>query len=572
MARSHQLTRAVRAARERPIRNALASPLIRRYTAAYLAATVAEWTMFIGTLVYAFDHGGPSVAGITSIVMLTPFAIVSPYAGRTVDRYRPNVVRLLANVVQTGGLAFSAISASVGASVAVVVAGALVAVAATTLLRPACAVLAPSMARSTRELAALNVLAAYCDNTSVFLGPLLATVALAVSGPALVLAGCAALTFFSAVVTLRDALKERDVPRPQRTEAPLSAARLAWHSVAALSRRPGATGVLALASGQHILVGALELILVVLANDVLALRPSGTGLLATSVGVGAVVCALTATTFSRRARLAPLMVGACAAISVVSIVLGALPSLYIALIGLPILGFSRSLLNLTSRSLLQRSSPPEALGSLFAVLEMFTGVGMLLGSIVAKVLISAGGTDAAFVGVAVFFAVLLLITWSSLRVADDSADIPIVAINLLRSMPLLAPLPSLELESIARGADEVTVAAGQVVVAEGDVGDQFYAVADGSFDVTICGVRVATIERGGSFGEIALLSDVPRTATVTASRAGLLLSIGREQFLTAVTGSDACHRAAWGQIRTLPVGAILAQPEFSTAAADLPRP
>ena len=55
-------------------------------------------------------------------------------------------------------------------------------------------------------------------------------------------------------------------------------------------------------------------------------------------------------------------------------------------------------------------------------------------------------------------------------------------------------------------------------------------------------------------------------------QAGLLLSIGREQFLTAVTGSDACHRAAWGQIRTLPVGAILAQPEFSTAAADLPRP
>jgi CRP-like cAMP-binding protein len=104
------------------------------------------------------------------------------------------------------------------------------------------------------------------------------------------------------------------------------------------------------------------------------------------------------------------------------------------------------------------------------------------------------------------------------------------------------------METVARSAEEVPTAAGEVVMTEGEPGDTFYAVADGSFEIVHAGKVMCTVERGASFGEVALLADVPRTATITCRRNGSLLAIQRAPFLAAVTGSDACRRAAWGVI------------------------
>jgi hypothetical protein len=248
-----------------------------------------------------------------------------------------------------------------------------------------------------------------------------------------------------------------------------------------------------------------------------------------------------------------LLIGALGSIVVVTVVLGIAPGLATALVLLPLAGFSRSLLDLTSRMLLQRATPPHAVGSIFAAIELFAGVGMMLGSIIAQVLIAAGGVDVALSGLGIFFAALLALTLRSLRVADDAADIPIVAISLLRRIPAFAPLPPLALETVARQATEVSVAAGDVVVTEGEEGDRFYAIADGSFEVDIGGRHIGTLERGSGFGEIALLAGVARTATVTAGRPGSLLAIQRGPFLTAVTGFEPSRQAAWGTIRTLDI-------------------
>jgi CRP-like cAMP-binding protein len=89
------------------------------------------------------------------------------------------------------------------------------------------------------------------------------------------------------------------------------------------------------------------------------------------------------------------------------------------------------------------------------------------------------------------------------------------------------------------------------VVTEGERGDLYYAVADGLFDVTIDDRYIRTIPRGGSFGEIALLADVPRTATVTSREHGSLLAVDRVGFLVAVTGHNSSRQAAWGAVRTI---------------------
>jgi hypothetical protein len=201
--------------------------------------------------------------------------------------------------------------------------------------------------------------------------------------------------------------------------------------------------------------------------------------------------------------------------------------------------------------LLQRATPPQALAPIFGAIELFAGIGMIVGSIGAQLLIAVQGVEAALIGVAAFFTLLLITTWRSLRVADDSADIPVVAISLLRRIPAFAPLPPPALETVARAAEELTTNTGQVVMTEGEPGDTFYAVADGSFDIVHDGKLVCTVERGASFGEVALLADVPRTATITCTQEGSLLAIQRAPFLVAVTGSDSCRRAAWGVIRTM---------------------
>ena len=256
----------------------------------------------------------------------------------------------------------------------------------------------------------------------------------------------------------------------------------------------------------------------------------------------------------KRDRLAPLLASALACIAIVSFALALAPALATALVLFSVVGFSRSLLDLTSRMLLQRATPADSLAAIFGAIELFAGVGMVVGSLMTQLLIAASGVDAALIGLGIFFTGLLLLTWRSLRVADDSADIPIVAISLLRRIPAFAPLPPLALEAVARAATEVSVAAGEAVVTEGEEGDAFYAVVDGSFDITISGRRVSTAERGASFGEVALLANVPRTATVSASCPGSLLAIQRVPFLIAVTGSDSSRQAAWGVIRTLELG------------------
>jgi CRP-like cAMP-binding protein len=115
---------------------------------------------------------------------------------------------------------------------------------------------------------------------------------------------------------------------------------------------------------------------------------------------------------------------------------------------------------------------------------------------------------------------------------------------------VFSSLPVAELETLSRAAEEVRTEPGEQIVVEGDVGDRYYAVMSGTFQVTIGDVPVYLAERGQGFGEVALLASVPRTATVTSTGDGLLLAIDRTPFLIAVTGHDSTRQAAWGVVRS----------------------
>ena len=477
---------------------------------------------------------------------------------------RPSTTRRASGVasiaVGTMGCAVAALFAELDGPVWVVVIASLVLFTTETSLRPLGAVLVPSIVRSSAELITANVRLGQCENASVLVGPLVAAGLLAVGGPSAVMHGCVVLTAFAAATAV-PGMRRGPLPTPPDRLAPpedvtpirrlARAATSPFHDLAAVARRPGALGVLAVEGGDFLLIGALDILLVVVAGEYLDLGGGGAGILSALFGIGAVGSGVIAGRLARRPRVGTMMVTTVAAIGVGCLAFGASITVVVACIVLPLLGVGRALLNLLARVLLQRSAPPSELPIVFGAVETTAGIGLITGSLLAQVLIAVGGVGTALTGMGVVFLVIAAATIRPLRAADDGADVPVVAMSLLRRLSMFEPLPTAPLEAVARSAVEHRVAAGDVVVRQGDHGDRFYAVADGRFDVSVSGEHIRTIGRGEGFGEIALLADVARTATVTATEPGALLAVEREPFLIAVSGHEAARRAAWAVVPRL---------------------
>jgi MFS family permease len=315
-------------------------------------------------------------------------------------------------------------------------------------------------------------------------------------------------------------------------------------SVAAVWRVPAARTLVGVVGSQYILVGALDVLYVVLAITTLGMGESGAGYLNSAFGAGGLIgAAITATLVARR-RLAPALIAGILTAALALGVLGVFPSVIGAFALITIAGLSRTVFDVTGRILLQRAAPPQVLGQVFALLESLMDAGLACGAILVPVLVGLSGARAALVGTALLFFVLVALAFRRLRTIDDSANVPQVEIQLLRSISIFSPLPAPELEGLARALVPVEFEDGATVMTEGEPGDRFYAIADGRVRVSKGGQEVATLGRGDGVGEIALIEDVPRTATVVALTDVSLYSLEKEPFVLALTGHAPAARAA----------------------------
>jgi hypothetical protein len=216
----------------------------------------------------------------------------------------------------------------------------------------------------------------------------------------------------------------------------------------------------------------------------------------------------------------------------------------VAIAAMAVVGAGNAVLDIAGFTLLQRIVPNRSRGSVFGVLEALVMLTVGVGAALGPLLVSVAGLPGAWMITGAVLPMLALLSWRVVTAADEHAVIPERELHALRGVPMLQVLPLTVLEQVAADLRPVSFPAGATIISQGAVGDRFYVIVSGEVDVRV-GERIVRRQLPGeSFGEVALLHDVPRTAGVVAATDVELLAIGREAFVAAVTGDYQSRQAA----------------------------
>jgi CRP-like cAMP-binding protein/predicted MFS family arabinose efflux permease len=403
---------------------------------------------------------------------------------------------------------------------------------------PAESALLPTLARSPAELTAANVVSSTIESLAMFGGPAIGGVLLAATSAEAVFGASAVAFFLSALVISRIRVEER----PERKEQAAGAVQEFAAGFVTLAREPGLRVLVLLLAAQTLVAGALNVLIVVSALRLLDLGEEGVGFLNSAVGIGGLLGALAAAALIGRRLTSNFLIGILLWGLPIALI-GIFPEPAPALLFLAVVGLGNTLVDVSAFTLLQRAVPDEVLARVFgAVQSLWVGT-IGIGAIVAPLLIAAIDIRGALIVTGAMLPVLATLLRRRLTSLDE-LPVPERELQLLRGIDIFKPLPPPVLESLARALVPVSVEPGREVFRQGELGDRFYIVAAGEVDIVSDGRVVAVTGPGGYFGEISLLRDVPRTATVRAKDDVELRALERDDFIAAVTGHAASAEAA----------------------------
>jgi MFS family permease len=518
----------------------LANPSLRRLLFAFAAFCMSEWAAWIALMVYAYQRGGATGTAVVSAAQLIPSAIVAPLGSVLGDRYRRDRYLFAGYLLQALLLLAAGTSMVADAREWLVVVLAVPASAAMTLTRPAQSALLPQLVASPDELTAANVASGVIESAGVLIGPAAAGAVMGLFGPGAVIVATGVLQAFAA-------LSARLIAPQPRPAGGISAERLVRGAIGGfqeLAQRADTRLVVGLGGVESILVGAFDVFYVVIAIGLLGLEPSAPGYLMATLGVGGLVGGGVALFRVGRGGLASAIGAGLVLLGLPIALVGARPGIVLAFSMFAAAGAGMELGQVAGRTLLQRVVPDGVLARVFGVLEGLYMAGLAVGSVGAAALVAAVGPRWALVTAGAVPTVAATLSWRRLRRIDRRWVAPSLEVELVRSVPMFAPLAEEVVERLARTLLPVEAAQGTVVVRQGEPGDRFYIVRSGVMDVVVDGRSAGEVGPGQGFGEIALLRDVPRTASVVARTDVVLAALAREPFLEAVTGHPAASRFA----------------------------
>ncbi len=499
-------------------------------------SSIGDWLYLVALLVLIWDQArDPVVLGLIGAARIIPYIVLSVPAGIVADRFDRRMVLMVTDIARGVIMLLIAGAVLLNMSVWVVVALAILATCFSAFFSPAIGAYLPSLVRDESELGPANSAWSSLDNLAFFIGPAFAALLLGIGSlPAAFLLN--ALTFGVVALVLwrlpaspaRNGVSAED-GKPDR---PAGLRRV----LAPVSRPLVGIGVLNIADG--FVFGGLGVITVILAVDVFGVGEAGTGLLNSAVGVGGIVGAVIAGALVLRRRLGPpLLVGALGLGAGIAL-LGQVGDFTLALAAMALASAGALLLEITATTLLQRIVPDSVRGRTLGVMETLTVTAYAAGAFVVPVLAASQPAVVllacgAIMAVAGVLSILLLGRWA----IQEPTINPVV--RLLADVPMFGGLPPARMEAAMRAASDLKVKPGEQVIRQGDEADYFYVIADGTFEVTQASERgeprvLRQMGAGEFFGQIGLLSGVPRTATVTAVTDGTLITLPGGAFLELV--------------------------------------
>jgi hypothetical protein len=518
---------------------------MRRLQVASAAWSAGEAAYLVAVFVFAFNIGGPGAVAFVAILRTAPSVVLAPLittlagARRADDLLRWTLSVRLASVVLAG-------IAMVVETPALVVYG-LVAIdaVAATLLRPIRGSLLPAIARTPAELVTGNVAMTTGDSLAALVGPTLAAAVLVVGGTAAPFVPAIALLTVSTVIGfgIRGAqplLAGRSRARTGDATTP-DASQLEGTPGVGLIREPwrldrSTLAVMGCIVVQRMVRGAITVLLVAAAIDFLGMGDPGVGLLTAAIGLGGLVGATMAIGLAGRSNLAPWFAAGMVAWGGGIGLVGIVPLPIAALSALAVAGIGKMFVDSVGFSLIQRSLPNDMRTRILGIQEALIVAAIALGAVIASVLIDTIGIGPALVVVGLTPIAAIALGWPLVRGADRRLLAHDRELSLLVALPLFRPLQLATKQELAADMTQQTMAAGRTICTQGEVGDRFYIIESGEVEVEVDGRPTGRLGPGDAFGEIALLRDVPRTATVRAATAVELAVLERGPFVAAVTG------------------------------------
>ncbi|HET8561810.1 MAG TPA: MFS transporter [Marmoricola sp.] len=525
------------------------NPRLRKMELAFAGSLIGDWASSTATAVFAYGVGGTKAVGLFYTIRLGLMAVASPFMATLADRISRRLVMVVCDLVRlvifAGAAACLYLQAPVWPVFVLAGAGALVASA----FRPAQAAWMPSLADSPDELTAANGTASTLESLAFFLGPALGAFLLTLTDVPTVFVFNAATFAWSALLVL--SIRVRADARDGAEDEPsgdggsagpgfLSETTAGFRAIAADGN---AVMVAVLTCVQTVVAGASAVYTVVMAVEILETGPKGVGYLDSAFGVGAILGGLVAIGRSKRRKLATDLAIGVILWSIPLVAVWLAPSIVVVFAAVVAMGFGNPLVDVNFATILQRIMPDEVLGRVFGALEGALIGTMALGSALMPFLIDGLGFDQALAVLGVGITLLVLPWIPRARRLDGELAIP-AGVPLLESIPMFTPLGPTTIESLARKLRHFEVPAGVAIVQEGQESDRFYVIESGSVRVSHGDTVIRHEGAGDFFGEIGLLRDVPRTATVTAEEDTVLQVLERDDFLAAVTGQDDARTAA----------------------------
>ena len=534
---------------------------LRRMQLAFAGSLIGNWAYATAVSVWAYGVGGAKAVGIYMTIRFAVMALATPFVSTFADKYSRKLVMIYSDLYCAVMVTMATLCLYAGTPALPVFVLAILTSFGGSSFRAAQGAITPQLANTTEELTASNGTASTLESLAIFVGPAIAAGLLAVADVEIVFLLNVASFLWSMYMVSGIRVDKAEKQAEEEAE-PESLGGVIVEAAEEVEKE--AEGFLAETSAgfrsiwrdknllltvvegsaQTVIAGATAVFPLVMAVEILHTGAKGVGLLDSALGLAAILGGVYAIARASKHKLGQDLIVGVFLWSFPLILVTIWPTPVMAFVAMAFLGFANPLVDVNVFTIIQRLTPDAVLGRVFGAFETCLIGSMALGSAITPVMLNLWGlrTTLAILGISI--GVIALLGYAPMRRMDQRLEAP-KGLPLLRAIPMFGPLNPVTLDALARALVRVEVAAGDVVVHEGDESDRFYVIESGLVQVTAADGHVLREEGPADyFGEIGLLRDVPRTATITALEGTVLLALPREEFLDAVTGQGEARRMA----------------------------